>query len=109
MPAGEVRYMWLFVLFDLPVGTKRQRKIAMTFRKFLIKDGYFMLQYSVYIRVCRGTEAVDKHVARLAQAVPKKGSVRSLSVTTRQYDRMRLLAGTRFNFEESAHEQLVFL
>lgn len=109
MPAEEIRYMWLFVMFDLPVRTKRERKIALGFRKFLIGDGYFMLQYSVYIRACRGLDGAEKHLTRLKSSVPKKGSVRALGVTDKQYDRMRLLAGTQFNFEKSAAEQLVFL
>lgn len=104
-----VRYMWLFVMFDLPVGTKKQRKLATKFRKFLIDDGYMMLQYSVYTRACRGMDAVDKHGARLRQCVPKNGSVRALTVTNQQYDRMRLLTGPPGLFPELAHEQLVFL
>ena len=44
--------MWLFVFFDLPVKTKKQRKEATTFRKYLEKDGFSMLQFSVYMRHC---------------------------------------------------------
>ena len=41
--------MWLYVMFDLPVETKRQRKNAADFRKNLLKDGFIMHQFSVYI------------------------------------------------------------
>ena len=44
--------MWLFVFFDLPTNTKKERKDAAHFRKALEKDGFSMMQYSVYIRQC---------------------------------------------------------
>ena len=51
--------MWLFVFFDLPVVTKKERKIAATFRKNLMKDGFVMLQFSVYIRHCASKESKE--------------------------------------------------
>ena len=39
--------MWLYVMFDLPVETKAQRKAAAGFRKDLLKDGFSMHQFSV--------------------------------------------------------------
>lgn len=64
--------MWLFVFFDLPVTTKPDRKNATRFRNFLINDGYDMMQYSVYTRICRGQDAVDKHLKRLKKIYPQK-------------------------------------
>ena len=101
--------MWLFVLFDLPVKTKPQRRVATKFRKFLIDDGYIMLQYSVYARVCRGQEAVNKHVGRLLKKLPGEGSVRSLQVTDMQYARMKTLVGTRPAEEEIGTAQMIML
>ena len=57
--------MRMMVFFDLPVKTKRQRRVATRFRNFLLKDGYFMVQYSVYCRVCNGLDAVEKHKQRI--------------------------------------------
>ena len=42
--------MWLFVMFDLPVTTKKERKEAAVFRRNLEKDGFLMHQFSVYFR-----------------------------------------------------------
>lgn len=109
MPAEGSRYLWLFVLFDLPVKTKPQRRVATKFRKFLIDDGYIRLQYSVYARVCRGQEAVNKHVSRLLKRLPKEGSVRSLQVTDMQYARMKTLVGTRAPEEDLGTEQMIML
>jgi CRISPR-associated protein Cas2 len=109
MNSPEVRYMWLFVFFDLPVGTKAERRAATRFRNFLKDDGFLMLQWSVYARVCRGDEAVDKHLARVTKSLPTKGSVRTLSVTERQYARMKLLIGEAKKSEKMAPNQLVLL
>jgi CRISPR-associated protein Cas2 len=107
--ADEVRYMWLFVFFDLPVGTKGERRAATRFRNFLKDDGFLMLQWSVYARVCRGDEAVDKHMGRVTKNLPGKGSIRTLAVTERQYARMKLLIGESRKSEKVAPNQLVLL
>jgi CRISPR-associated protein Cas2 len=109
MKADEVRWMWLFVFLDLPVGTKPERRAATQFRTFLKDDGFMMLQYSVYVRVCRGDDGVMKHVARVTAHLPRKGSVRALQVTERQYGRMKLLLGTRMPTESIAGQQMVLL
>ena len=82
MTPDEVRFVWLFVFFDLPVGTKLERRAATRFRNFLKDDGYMMLQFSVYARVCRGEDGSMKHVARVTRNLPGKGSVRALQVPT---------------------------
>jgi CRISPR-associated protein Cas2 len=101
--------MWMFVFFDLPVGTKTERRHAARFRNFLKDDGFMMLQLSVYARVIRGEEAVDKHLARVTKNIPQKGSVRTLTVTERQYARMKLLIGEPTKNEKVAPQQLVLL
>lgn len=101
--------MWLFVFFDLPVGTKDERRLAARFRNFLKDDGYMMLQWSVYARVCRGEEAVAKHIQRVTRNMPRKGSIRALQVTDRQYARMKLLVGEARPTERIAPQQMVLL
>ena len=109
MAREPVRFMWLFCFFDLPVKTKAQRKTATQIRKLLLGDGFNMLQLSVYIRVCRDQDGVDKHVARICANLPAKGSVRTLAVTERPYARMRTLVGTRCPHEKPAGDQLLLL
>lgn len=101
--------MWIFVFFDLPVGTKAERRHATRFRKFLKDDGFMMLQWSVYARVCRGEDGADKHDSRVTKALPPRGSVRTLRVTDRQYARMKLLLGEATFSEKKAPEQLILL
>ncbi len=87
------KFMRLIVFFDLPVQTKAQRKVATSFRNFLLKDGYHMLQFSVYARVCNGNDAVLKHKQRLYAHVPQNGSVRLLTITEKQYESIEILVG----------------
>ena len=109
MPSEDIRYMWLMVFFDLPVTTRSKRKAATDFRQFLLRDGYIMVQLSVYARLCQGQGGVDKHVNRLVTNLPPEGSIRALQVTDRQYARMKLLLGTQKAEEKLGHEQLVLL
>lgn len=79
------RIMWIFVFFDLPVGTKLQRKHAALFRKWLECDGFTMMQYSVYTRFCGSYEVMQVHIRRVKSILPVDGHVVVLSVTDRQY------------------------
>lgn len=109
MPAAEARYVWLFVFFDLPVGTKAQRRAATKFRNFLKDDGYMMLQFSVYARVCRGEDGAIKHIARVTRNLPGEGSIRALQVTDRQYGKMRVLLGQATKTESIGSRQMILL
>ncbi len=107
MPATETRYMWLFVFFDLPVTTREARGVAARFRNRLLKDGFIMIQFSVYARICNGEERLQKHLQRLQKSLPGKGSVRALQITDQQYGRMKMLVGTATKTEQAKARQLV--
>jgi len=77
--------MWLFVFFDLPVITKKGRRDATRFRKDLLKDGFGMMQYSVYNRHCASKESAAVHLKRVKTFVPQKGHISILQVTDKQY------------------------
>lgn len=96
--------MRLMVFFDLPVRTKEQRKTATAFRNWLLKDGYYMLQYSVYVRLCNGSDAAEKHTQRLLVNAPYTGSVRVLAVTEKQYATIKIIAGKKRPEEKSAKD-----
>ncbi len=109
MKTEEVRFVWMFVFFDLPVGTRTDRRHGTRFRNFLKDDGFLMLQFSVYARVCRGEDAADKHLQRVTKRLPPRGSVRTLQVTDEQYARMKMLLGEATVSEKKAPDQLVLL
>ncbi len=103
--------MRLLVFFDLPVVRTVDRRNYARFRKFLLSEGFDMIQFSVYCRICNGMENVEKHLQRLKLGLPPKGSVRALVITEKQYARMHLLLGKRTAREElhKQPEQLLLL
>ena len=95
------KFMRIMVFFDLPVKSAKERREAARFRKFLLTDGYHMIQYSVYARVCNGLDAVNKHRSRLRQNLPDNGSVRLLVITEKQYESIEILLGRLTEADES--------
>jgi CRISPR-associated protein Cas2 len=80
------RLMWLMVIFDLPVGSKKERRAATRFRNFLLDQGFQMSQFSVYMRFCGGKDQAEVYIKRVQRALPKTGLVQILSFTDRQYE-----------------------
>ena len=101
-----MKLMRLLVLFDLPVKEKRDKKSYQRFHKFLLEDGYAMVQLSVYVRITNGTDGVDKHLRRLKAHLPPRGSVRALTITEKQYSSMLFLVGAPSVQEKSVGAQL---
>lgn len=87
-PLSAYRFMWLLVMFDLPVGTKAERRSATRFRQWLLDQGYEMSQFSIYMRFCVGREQLERRVRDIAKARPARGSVHLLSVTDKQFEQM---------------------
>lgn len=80
------RLMWIFVMFDLPVGTKKQMRDAAKFREFLLDEGFEMSQFSVYARFCNGKDSFESHLGRIERNLPEKGEIHILTFTDRQYE-----------------------
>ena len=87
--------MWLFVFFDLPVMTKEQRRKAALFRKDLLKDGFGMMQYSVYARNCASGESASVHIGRVRSRVPEEGLVSIVKITDKQFGEAINLVGRK--------------
>ncbi len=92
-------FMRLILFFDLPVVSKADRKVYASFRKYLISNGYLMMQYSVYCKLFANREAAVKHMNILQRNVPKKGQIRVLLVTEKQYAKIEIIVGGRSNQE----------
>ncbi|HEV2695814.1 MAG TPA: CRISPR-associated endonuclease Cas2 [Verrucomicrobiae bacterium] len=85
---------WLVVTFDLPVGSKKQRKQATDFRNYLLDDGYQMIQFSVYARACVTFARQETHIERVKKHLPPEGSVRAIFVTRAQWERSYVIQGS---------------
>lgn len=100
-------FMRLIVFFDIPVVKKEDRVATLKFRKFLIDDGYYMVQFSVYARLCNTIENVQKHEMRLKNNLPYVGSIRSMVVTEKQYSTMNILVGQKRKKENKIAENQI--
>ena len=107
---ARVRFMRLIVFFDLPVETAAQRKAYRLFRKFLVKDGYLMLQESVYAKLVVNDGAAGNAVQRLRKNRPTSGLVQVLKVTETQFASMEYITGNREAYDEiDTMEELLVL
>lgn len=88
MRLNEYRILWVFVFFDLPTETKKQRKAYALFRKNLLHDGFSMLQYSIYVRHCASRENANVHIKRVKNFLPPEGEVILFTLTDKQFGMM---------------------
>ena len=84
-PLCGYRLLWVLVMFDLPVGTPEERKVASDFRNDLLDLGFERCQYSVYLRFVEGRDQADTYVRRVQNALPGGGKVYVLFFTDKQY------------------------
>ena len=93
-------FMRLVIFFDLPMTTKKEKRVFSRFRKYLIKNGYMMMQYSVYCKIFPNRDAAVKHVSILRKNVPNDGQIRLLMVTEKQYSKIEIIVGGKSNQEK---------
>lgn len=92
---NQYRIMWLYVFFDLPTETKQDVRAAGQFRKFLLKDGFHMFQFSIYLRHCSSRENAKVHEKRVKRHLPIKGKIGILTVTDKQFGMMEIFHGKK--------------
>lgn len=96
----RIRFMRLLVFFDLPVDSAAQRKEYRLFRKFLVKEGYLMMQQSVYAKLVINDGAASASVMRIRKHRPPEGLVQVLKVTEKQFATMDYITGNREAYDE---------
>lgn len=101
--------MWLFAMFDLPVDKPELRHQYAKFRRALLRHGFTMLQYSVYVHYVASEESDAVFRKTVREALPSHGQVRLVSVTDRQFEKMEVYAGKkRRQAEEPPHQLMLF-
>ena len=103
---NQYRSMWVLVFFDLPTDTRKNRKVAASFRKSLLTDGFEMFQFSIYVRYCPSRENAEVHIKRTKKALPKKGKVGIMQVTDKQFGMIELFHGTKEEEMKPPSQQL---
>lgn len=87
--------MWIFVLFDLPTETKKERKLAAQFRKDIMGDGFSMFQFSIYIRHCASMDNAEVHMRRVRTMVPETGKIGMFTLTDKQFSNIEMFYGKK--------------
>jgi CRISPR-associated protein Cas2 len=101
--------MWLFALFDLPVGSKQHKRAYVRFRNTLLEQGFTMLQFSVYAQYCPSEEASVAKRRVVRSQLPSDGQVRLVSVTDKQFASMEVFLGKSASEpEEPLRQGLLF-
>ncbi len=103
---NQYRILWVFVFYDLPTETKKDRRNISLFRKELQKDGFTMLQYSIYIRHCNSRENADVHIKRVKYSLPPKGEVIVFTLTDKQFGMMEFFRGPKESKKPETPQQL---
>lgn len=107
-PQVADKFMRVLLMFDVPTKTKKEQKHATKFRNNLIKLGYFMMQFSVYMRICKGISSAKASINAVKMILPPYGNVRVLLITEKQFDAMEILLGSpSFNEDINAQHNLV--
>ncbi|MCE8163316.1 MAG: CRISPR-associated endonuclease Cas2 [Candidatus Moeniiplasma glomeromycotorum] len=87
------RQMRIIVLYDLPTLTKKNRKDFHFFHKYLLGNGYYMLQFSVYVKLCHTFDYAQESAQKLEKNCPKAGNVRYILITEKQFRNMKMIVG----------------
>ncbi len=96
-------------MFDLPTDTSMDRRHYRWFRKFLIDEGFIMMQESVYTKICLNMHSVRKVELNLQKNRPPKGIVQVMSVTEKQFASMKLVVGEIDSVSIQSDDRMVIL
>jgi CRISPR-associated protein Cas2 len=98
--------MWVLVFFDLPTETQKEKKIASKFRKEIMRDGFTMFQFSIYVRHCSSAENTEVHIKRVKRLLPEHGHIGILSITDKQFGMMEIFYGQKLADRPNTPQQL---
>lgn len=101
--------MRVIVMFDLPTDNSMDRRHYRWFRKFLIDEGFIMMQESVYTKICLNMHAVNKVELNIQKNRPPKGIVQVMNVTEKQFASMKLVVGEVDNVNIQSDERMIVL
>lgn len=87
------RYMRLIVMFDLPTISVEDMRNYRIFRKFLIKNGFMMMQESIYSKIALNQSMANLIANKVRENKPPKGLVQMFIITEKQFSRMEILVG----------------
>ncbi len=85
MAANGWRVMWVIAVYDCPMTSGEARHSYTLFRKSLLKENFYQLQNSLYVRHYPTKELANGAVLRLKQCIPEDAKVSFFLITDKQY------------------------
>ena len=101
--------MRVLVLFDLPMISRKDRREYSIFRKFLIKNGFIMLQESVYSKLALNATVSDAIMVNVRKNKPPAGLVQMITITEKQFSKIEFLVGDTVSDVIDSDERLIIL
>jgi CRISPR-associated protein Cas2 len=103
------RFMRMIVFFDLPTISLEDKRNYRKFRKMLIKNGFIMLQESVYCKMMT-SPSMQNSIRNLVQNnKPPKGLVQTLLITEKQFVKMEYVVGECQSDVIDSEERVIIL
>ena len=87
--------MRIMIMFDLPSKEDYEKKEYTVFRKNLIKNGYIMMQFSVYIKCVTMQNKTEQEINKIKNFIPQNGNIRVIEISENQYKNMRIILGNK--------------
>lgn len=103
------RIVRTIVFFDLPNVYLKDKRNYLKFRKYLLNEGFIMMQESVYSKIIMNIQQADLLIERLRKNAPKKGIIQVLTITERQYSQIEYIIGNSNNKIINSEDRLVIL
>lgn len=103
------RFMRVIVFFDLPTLTDTDKREYRRFRKYLIKNGFIMMQQSVYSKLALNPTVVQAIIKNIRKNKPQSGLVQMLTITEKQFSKMEFVIGENTSSVIDSDERLVIL
>lgn len=88
------RIMRTIIFFDLPNVYTSDKRNYTKFRRFLINEGFIMMQESVYSKLMMNSQQIQLLIQRIRRNAPKKGIIQVLNVTENQYAQIEYIIGS---------------
>lgn len=101
--------MRVIVMFDLPVTTPDARKQYSAFIKYLIKNGFLMMQESIYCKLAQNSTAAETIIENIRKNKPLDGLVQVLKITEKQFSKIEYIVGSSKSEVYDGDERLIIL
>ena len=103
------RFMRMIVFFDLPTLTNEDKRNYRKFRKVLIKNGFIMLQKSVYCKMMTSPSMEKSMKNMVHNNKPPKGLIQTITITEKQFVKMDYIVGEYTSDIIDSEERLIIL